>query len=162
MDDAEGGPPPEPARFQVQNRQRGFPTDSVRLARFLDRIAADVAPDDPRGATLRIVSDPAMRELNRSFRGLDRTTDVLAFPAEPSDAPEDDPYLGDLAIAADTAARQAAEHGSSLDAELRVLALHGLLHLFGWDHERDRGEMNRLEALLRKRHGLPQRPGDAA
>ena len=165
MDDAEGSGPPElprgPARFQVQNRQRGFAVDAGGLARFLGRIADDVAPADPRGATLRIVSDRTMRELNRTFRGFDRATDVLAFPAEPADAPANDPYLGDMTIAADTAARQAEQHGCSLDAELRVLSLHGLLHLFGWDHERDRGEMRRLEALLRKRHGLAARSGSA-
>ncbi len=160
MDDPEGGGPPEPGRFEVQNRQRGFPVDSAGLARFVSRIADDVAPGDRRGATLRIVSDRAMRELNRTYRGFDRTTDVLAFPADLADGPEDDPYLGDLAIAAETAARQAAEHDCSLDAELRVLSVHGLLHLFGWDHERDQGEMHRLEALLRKRHGLPVRSGD--
>ncbi len=161
MDESEGGPPPEPSRFEVQNRQRGLPVDSAGLARFLSRIADDVAPGDPRGATLRIVSDREMRELNRTFRGFDRATDVLAFPADPPEAPGSDPYLGDMAIAADTAARQAGEAGCSLETELRVLSLHGLLHLFGWDHERDRGEMHRLEALLRKRHGLPVRSGGA-
>ncbi len=148
----------ERARFAVQNRQRRYPVDPPALAVFLERVAADVAPGDPRGATLRIVSDRKIRELNRRFRDRDRATDVLAFPADPVPAeflaggePE---YLGDLVVSAETAARQAREAGVGLDDEIRVLAVHGYLHLLGYDHEQDRGEMMRLERVLRLRHGL--------
>ena len=137
----------------VQNRQRGIPLDGQVLAVFLERVAAEAAPGDRRGATLRIVSDANMRRLNRRYRGQNRATDVLAFPAEPHPA-DDPPYLGDLVISAETAARQAAVRGRTLDSELRLLALHGLLHLLGYDHERDRGEMARVERVLRLRHGL--------
>ena len=162
-------PPPDSGgraagRFVVQNRQRRFPVDAAGLAAFLVRVAEDAAPGDRRAATLRILSDRKMRELNRRFREKDRPTDVLAFPAG---APEEggafggEPaYLGDLAVSAETAARQAAERGHPLETELRLLALHGVLHLLGWDHERDRGEMERLERLLRRRHGLA--PASAA
>lgn len=150
--------PALPARFAVQNRQRRFAVDPPGLAAFLERVARDAAPGDPRGATLRIVSDRKIRELNRGFRNLDQPTDVLAFPTDPLPAevpPEDEEaYLGDLVVSAETAARQAHEAGIELDAELRALALHGFLHLLGYDHEQDRGEMVRLERVLRLRHGL--------
>lgn len=188
------------ARFSVQNRQRSVSVDTAGLAAFLSRVAADAAPGDRRGATLRLLSDRRIRELNRRFRGTDAPTDVLAFPAEaagdpggpegdPGDlgdpgggqAPEgvgvgvapaavgsggagfgEEPYLGDLAVSAETARRQAAARGETLDRELRVLALHGYLHLLGYDHETDRGEMARLERLLRRRHGLAPAGGAAA
>lgn len=167
--DASGSPRPEPAepprqpepprsRFTVQNRQRRFAVDPPALACFLERIAADVAPGDRRGATLRIVSDRNIRELNRRYRDKNRATDVLAFPADPVPAGlssgEEADYLGDLVVSAETAARQAREAGVELGDEIRVLAVHGYLHLLGYDHERDRGEMVRLERVLRLRHGL--------
>jgi len=167
--DASGSPCSEPAepprqpdtlgsRFTVQNRQRRFAVDPPALAAFLERIAADVAPGDRRGATLRIVSDRNMRELNRRYRDKDRATDVLAFPAEPVPAgllsEEEAAYLGDLVVSAETAARQAHDAGVELGDEIRVLVVHGYLHLLGYDHERDRGEMVRLERVLRLRHGL--------
>lgn len=155
-------PPREPAparvRFTVQNRQRRFPVNPPALAAFLERVAADAAPGDRRGATLRIVSDRKIRALNRRYREKDGATDVLAFPADPIPAEladeEEDAYLGDLVVSAETAARQAREAGVGLDHEIRVLAVHGYLHLLGYDHERDRGEMARLERVLRLRHGL--------
>ena len=102
---------------------------------------------------MRIVSDNRIREICRRYRGQNRATDVLAFPAE-SLPDGEDPYLGDLVVSADSAARQAGERGLGFDEELRVLAVHGFLHLIGYDHERDSGEMRRLERLLRLRHGL--------
>ena len=151
--------PRQPERFSVQNRQRRFAVDPPALSAFLERIAADAAPGDGRAATLRIVSDRKIRELNRRFRDKDRPTDVLAFPADPVPSEflgeEEAEYLGDLVVSADTAARQAQEGGVELDDEIRVLAVHGYLHLLGYDHEQDRGEMVRLERVLRLRHGLP-------
>ena len=151
-------PAPARVRFTVQNRQRRFAVDLPALAGFLEGIAADAAPGDRRGATLRIVSDRKIRELNRRYRGKDRPTDVLAFPADPAPleflSREEAEYLGDLVISADTAASQAREAGVGLDDEIRLLAVHGYLHLLGYDHERDRGEMLRLERVLRLRHGL--------
>lgn len=175
MAESGDGRPPEPGdeaspsgRFRVQDFQSGHRIHAAELVRFIERVAGEISPGDPRGATLRILPDADIRDLNRRFRGRDRPTDVLAFPVEtpPGAAggaagcgvgawPTEDPYLGDLAVSADTAARQAAGFGWDLDTELRGLAVHGLLHLFGYDHERDRGEMDRLENLLRRRHGLP-------
>jgi len=99
-------------------------------------------------ATIAFVSDKTIRELNNQFRGIDKATDVLSFPAE-----EDD-NLGDIAISVDTAAAQCWENGLTLDEEIAQLMLHGLLHLSGYDHETDNGEMNRLELKLRKQLGI--------
>jgi probable rRNA maturation factor len=94
-------------------------------------------------ATIAFVSDKKMRELNRQFRGVDKATDVLSFP--------DDTELGDIAISVDTAAVQAKENGLKFEGEIAQLILHGLLHLSGYDHETDNGEMNRLELRLRRK-----------
>ena len=90
-----------------------------------------------------------MRRMNAQYRRADYATDVLSFPSETRGV------LGDIAIARGVAARQAREHGHSEATEVRTLALHGLLHLLGYDHERDRGEMRRVEDRLRRRAGLP-------
>ena len=111
------------------------------------------APARARGlVTIAIVSDREMRRLNRAYRRVDKTTDVLSFPAGESFTGIE---LGDLAVSGPAARRQAREHGHSTDVELRILALHGLLHLLGYDHETDQGEMLRLEERLRRRAGLP-------
>ncbi len=99
-----------------------------------------------------LAGDATLRRLNREFRGKDKPTDVLSFPAAEEFARE---HAGDLAVSLQTAARQAAEHGHALRDEVRVLLLHGLLHLSGMDHETDRGEMAVREAELRKRLRLP-------
>ena len=123
-------------------------TGSVR-APGLGRWLQSMAPARTSGAlTIAVVSDARIRALNRRFRGKDRATDVLSFPA-------DEPgVLGDVVIAAGVAARQAVDAGHSLQAEFRVLALHGLLHLLGYDHEHDDGRMARLERRLRVKGGL--------
>jgi len=104
------------------------------------------------------VTDAAIRRLNRTWRGVDRVTDVLSFPAADPDvgrAGVGSAVLGDIAIAVDTARRQAREHGHPVRDEIRILALHGLLHLLGYDHDADRGGMARVEERLRRRAGLP-------
>jgi probable rRNA maturation factor len=98
--------------------------------------------------TIAVVPDARVRVLNRQFRKKDTPTDVLSFPSDQRG------YLGDVVIASGVAARQARDAGHSLGTELRVLALHGLLHLLGYDHEHDDGRMARLERRLRKRGGL--------
>ncbi len=110
---------------------------------------SSVAPARARGTmTVAIVSDARVRALNRKFRKKDKATDVLSFPSEEPN------YLGDVVISSGVAARQARAAGHSLATELRVLALHGLLHLLGYDHERDDGQMARLERRLRRQGGL--------
>jgi probable rRNA maturation factor len=111
---------------------------------------ASIAPSRARGeVTVALVSDARIRALNRAYRRKNAPTDVLSFPAAP-------PILGDIVIASGVARRQAREVGHSLQTELRVLALHGLLHLLGYDHHnrRDNGRMARVEARLRRAGGL--------
>lgn len=137
--------------------ERGRPI-LPRLAQWLCRIA----PSNARGVVnIAVVSDDRVRILNSKYRGRDYATDVLSFPT--SDPPQMgtsgsaarvESFLGDIVIAEGVARRQARVARHSRDTELRVLALHGLLHLLGYDHEQDNGEMNRVEARLRRRGGL--------
>lgn len=111
--------------------------------------------EESDGATIVFVSDRAMRELNGRWRGKEGTTDVLSFPAAQDEFEKvEGPTLGDVVISVEQAARQAAEHGLEFDEEIAQLILHGLLHLCGYNHERDNGEMNRLELRLRRRLGI--------
>lgn len=122
------------------------------LATFLSR--ATRAAGLEGSVSVLLTGDAEIRRLNREFRGKDKATDVLSFPA--GDAPGQGGIAGDLAISVETAAREAEQRGHSLEVELRVLMLHGILHLAGHDHERDSGEMARKENLLRKKLGLDQ------
>ncbi len=153
----------------------GRPLRAPALAAWL----AEVAPARARGAvTIALVRDRRVRALNRQYRGVDRATDVLSFPAEPSAAGRGSgatdvavagpkpgaaaphrarngtAFLGDIVIARGVAARQAREAGHAERIEWRVLSLHGLLHLLGYDHEQEGGAMPRLEARLRRKGGL--------
>lgn len=110
---------------------------------------------------MALVPDARVRALNRQYRRKDAPTDVLSFPSfAPSalrrakPAGDENAFLGDVVIAVGVARRQAREAGHSLQTELRVLALHGLLHLLGYDHEHDEGRMARLERRLRRKGGL--------
>ena len=119
---------------------------------------ARVAPARARGdLAIAIVSDARSRALNKRYRRKDQATDVLSFPsAEPRSSILDPRELGDIVIAAGVARRQAREEGHAYAAELKVLALHGLLHLLGYDHHdpADEGRMARLERRLRTKGGL--------
>lgn len=118
---------------------------------------ASVAPVRARGTVrLAIVPDSRVRELNRRYRRRDDATDVLSFPADAGEAVPAGArrHLGDIVIARGVARRQARTAGHSEAVELRVLALHGLLHLLGYDHEHDNGQMARAERRLRRKGGL--------
>jgi probable rRNA maturation factor len=116
------------------------------LASWLEQ----TAPVAARGElSVALVSDRRMRSLNRQFRGKDVATDVLSFPSA------DNGFLGEIVIASGVTARQAREAGHPPATELKILALHGLLHLLGYDHEADEGRMAKAEARLRKKAGLP-------
>ena len=125
------------------------------LARFL--AAAQAAVRLKGEVTVLLTTDAAIRKLNRRFRGKNEATDVLSFPAEgPFPGSSAEEIAGDLAISVRAALRQAGEQGHSLSTEIKVLILHGLLHLAGGDHEADAGQMARRERLLRGRLGLPK------
>jgi probable rRNA maturation factor len=139
---------------EVVNRQRKVRVDCGRWHAFVER-ALKVAPADGAGVTVAFVSDRRMRELNRRWRGKSGATDVLSFPSGQEEFEKGDGVsLGDVVISAEQAERQAAEHGLDFEGEVAQLILHGLLHLCGYDHETDSGEMNALELTLRRRLGI--------
>jgi probable rRNA maturation factor len=101
------------------------------------------------GANVLVTSSSELRSLNRQFRGADKATDVLSFPASPGIA-DSRRAAGEVAISADIARENAERLGHSVAAEVKILALHGILHLAGFDHESDNGEMARKELQLRR------------
>ena len=147
--------------------ERGRRLPAPGVSRWLTR----VAPARARGTiSVALVSDATVRALNRTYRGVDRATDVLSFSATPSPEPripnpKTNPnpksripnpfvFLGDIVIARGVARRQARAAGHSELTELRILVLHGLLHLLGYDHEGDNGRMREVERRLRRKGGL--------
>ena len=146
-----------------KNRLRVVVTDGRgRIVRSdnLRKWLVGVAPRSANGeVAIALVCDQKMRSLNRRYRGIDRTTDVLSFPVDSQVEPRvstnaDWPCLGDIVIATNVARRHAKQSGHRFGVELRILALHGLLHLLGYDHERDNGKMERLERRLRRKGGI--------
>ena len=141
----------------VVNLQRKVKLDAKKFKRFADAITPAVTGNESSRFAVAFVSDRRMKELNHFFRGNDSTTDVLSFPhepdeflSEPSAIAGGSDFLGDIVISAEQAARQAKENKLTLDAEIKQLILHGLLHLCGYDHETDDGEMDARELELRK------------
>jgi len=120
------------------------------LQRFLRRAQREA--ELPGEVNVRITSDSEMRRLSRRYRGKDKATDVLSFPPLQNGTKR---LAGDIAISADIARANSRELGHSFDDEVKILLLHGLLHLAGHDHESDNGEMSRLEQKLRAKLKLP-------
>ena len=164
----------------ILNRQRGVAVSLASLERFWRQVLEALRlPED--SMTICLVSETEIARWNRAYRSKTGSTDVLSFPAEEDghgrlaagngsrghrgvrgirkrlplmSERESAGYLGDIAIAPAVARRNARRLGRSLGSELRILMLHGSLHLLGYDHERDNGEMERLERRLRRRLGL--------
>jgi len=148
----------------ILNRQRRIHLAVKPLARFCERVERELGfPEE--SVTICFVSDPAIARMNRKFRNKRGPTDVLSFPAQrakgrtngrfpPIRGVRQGRYVGDIVISPETARRYARRRAGSLASELRVLILHGMIHLAGYDHERDEGEMVRLEGRLRRRLGL--------
>ena len=126
--------------------ERGFSRRQARA--FAKRLESEVTRGRP--FTCLIAGDAEVRRLNRDFRKDDRATDVLSFPSRQSLG-----FLGDVAISFEHAKRQAAEYGHPVGREIEILMLHGVLHLLGFDHEKDRGQMARAENKWRAALGLP-------
>lgn len=153
----------------VLNRQRRVPVPMNDLERFLAR-ARRALRLKPESLTVCLVTDAEIARWNRAYRGKPRPTDVLSFPSGENQAPRETPrrlragrptssasyasYLGDIAIAPAVARRNARKFGRTFDDEMRILILHGMLHLLGYDHETDNGEMDRREQRLRRALGL--------
>ena len=128
------------------NRQRKVSFDDSEVAAFAHRVGREVG----RGREFAVVvaSDAALRRANAQFRGKRLSTDVLSFPDG------EQGRLGDILISAQRAQRQARQYGHRVEEELKLLILHGLLHLIGYDHESDQGDMRRVEKRWRTKYGL--------
>lgn len=136
--------PPRQLSIVLVNRQRHRRVPRARLTRVLEGASAALGVKGE--VSLVLAGDALLRRLNRDYRGKDRPTDVLSFPGEGGEA-----GLGDILISVETASRNARRLRRSLGRELDVLALHGFLHVLGYDHESDDGTMDRLERRLRRR-----------
>ena len=149
----------------ILNQQREVRVAMRPLESFLRKVKRELGVNESE-VTVCLVSDKAMALLNESFRNKKGPTDVLSFPTVARPRPVrvrrglhaansgEHQYLGDIAISPATARRYATSHDRTLASELRVLIVHGVLHLLGYDHETDRGEMDKIERKLRKRFGL--------
>ncbi|TDI07766.1 MAG: rRNA maturation RNase YbeY [Acidobacteria bacterium] len=135
-------------KVNVFNRQRKYFVEMGELRIFLDQLSCQMTPQT--GFSVVLVSDAAMRNYNREFRGKNGSADVLSFPNQ-EDEGDEEPYLGDILICVEAAARQEKD---GLLQELQVLSLHGLLHLLGYDHDADQGAMETLERKLRREFQL--------
>ena len=147
----------------ILNRQRAARVARRPLETFLNRVTQDLGLH-AAAVTVCLVSDAEIARMNKTYRKKKGPTDVLSFPANKRRKPlrvrvgnqrvVTEEFLGDIAISPATARRYAKKNGRRLSDELRVLILHGVLHLMGYDHETDRGQMERIEQKLRSRHGL--------
>jgi probable rRNA maturation factor len=147
----------------IENHQRVVPVGVSELERFLQRVKKEIGLGKDCVA-IRLVGDPEMTRLNETYRKRKGPTDVLSFPAAVDSAKPGtlkqqvrkagNGFLGDIAISPKVARRNAKSLGRQLPEELKVLILHGVLHLLGYDHETDRGEMERIEMGLRRKLGI--------
>jgi probable rRNA maturation factor len=134
----------------IVNRQRRYRISVARMQRFANTLARRLRIEHLE-FSLVLTNDRAIRRLNHIFRHKNRSTDILSFPVSASTpANLDNPYLGDMIVSVETARRQAFGRNHTLERELCLLMIHGLLHLLGYNHEVDRGEMRRMELRLQK------------
>ncbi len=145
----------------IVNLQRKIKIEAKAFSPFAEALLGAVEEIEGGEFSVAFVSDRRMRELNKFFRGKDATTDVLSFPHVPDDwnagilpAMSEARFFGDIVISIEQAARQAEENNLTLENEIKQLMLHGVLHLCGYDHETDDGEMNARELKLRDRLGI--------
>jgi probable rRNA maturation factor len=153
--------------YMILNRQRAIRVSVPPLEKFLSRVQSRLRLA-PESLSVALVTNNAIAKWNSSYRGKSKPTDVLSFPAVTPDEPapvsltkragasaaEKHAYLGDIAIAPAVARENARRFGRTFDAEMRILILHGVLHLMGYDHETDNGQMERRERGLRRELGL--------
>ena len=135
--------------FEVINSQRKIKIKTAVFQVFAGKIAEIVAETKNKTFTVAFVSDRRMRELNKTFRGKNSTTDVLSFPYQTDEFEIETENLGDIVISLEQAARQAEDNNLDFETEIKQLILHGVLHLRGYDHETDQGEMNAIELEFR-------------
>jgi probable rRNA maturation factor len=140
----------------IVNRQRRVSVAIQPLEDFHERVRRELR-FAAETVTVQLISDAAMSRLNRTYRQKSGPTDVLSFPANGAKPSPETEYIGDIAISPETARRNARRFSRTLPVELRVLILHGMIHLAGFDHETDNGEMERFERRLRRRLGVDAR-----
>jgi probable rRNA maturation factor len=136
---------------EIINNQRKIKLDWQLFQNFTETAISRIEEAEKKSVAVAFVSDRRMRALNTEFRGKNKTTDVLSFPFEADEFDLEKDFLGDIVISLEQARRQSAENNLDLETEIRQLILHGILHLCGYDHETDDGEMNRRELELRKK-----------
>lgn len=143
-------------RIQVLNRQRRFRICRTAVSIFCSEVLCAMYQVAP-GLSVAFVSAREMRSINTRYRKRDYATDVLSF-SYPGVSMEGQPFLGEIVIAPEVAARQADRYGARPERELRKLLVHGILHLLGYNHETDKGRMNRLQTRLLRRKRLANTP----
>ncbi len=152
--------------IEIINNQRKIKIKVKEFQEYAGKVIETIPAANGKTATVAFVSDKKIRELNKSFRGKNSTTDVLSFPFEAEEfeklsglAAVADGYfgegnLGDIIISVEKAQRQAVDNNLDFETEIKQLILHGVLHLCGYDHEQDAGEMNELELQFRDKLGI--------
>lgn len=140
--------------IETINQQRKIKLDGQIFQTFAEIAISQIPETENRSITIVFVSNRKMRELNSQFRGKNSTTDVLSFPFEADEFDPDQKNLGEIVISAEQARKQATENDLDFETEIKQLILHGILHLCGFDHETDAGEMNRRELDLREILGI--------
>ena len=146
----------------IENRQKAVRLEMRALLKFTNRVTLHLGLQQ-HSVAIRLVNDREMARLNETYRHKKGSTDVLSFPAEERRRPSNlrqalkkvrDEQLGDIAISPVVAKRNAKRYGRKLTEEIQILILHGVLHLLGYDHETDRGQMEQVESRLRQRLGI--------
>lgn len=135
--------------IEVVNRQRKIKINLRGWSEYAVSASRLIPEAVEKSLTVAFVSDRKIKELNRLYRGADKTTDVLSFASEADEYDDRTDYLGDIVVSLEQAQRQAEENNLELEIEIKQLILHGILHLCGYDHETDFGEMNEKELKLR-------------
>jgi probable rRNA maturation factor len=147
---------------EIENRQRAVRVEMRALVAFTNRVKLELGLGQ-ESVAIRLINDREMARLNETYRDKIGPTDVLSFPSHESRRPSNlrqrlkkvrDAQLGDIALSPVMAKRNAKQYGRKLTEELQILILHGILHLLGYDHETDRGEMEQVELRLRRRLGI--------
>lgn len=139
---------------EIINNQRKIKLERQTFQKFAETAAFKIPETENKSFAVAFISDRKMRKLNDEFRGKNATTDVLSFPFEADEFETGAGFLGDIVISVEQAAKQAAENDLTLEQEIKQLILHGVLHLCGYDHETDNGEMNQRELELREILGI--------
>lgn len=164
-------PSPKLTLLVIVNLQRKIKFDPHTFDQFENKLLSSIVEANKTNVAIALISDRRMKELNSLFRGKKSTTDVLSFPHVPDEFEESGKlkfaeqgaanlslqgkgFLGDIVISVEQAQKQAEENGLTLEGEIKQLILHGVLHLCGYDHETDKGEMNSRELELREELGI--------